>query len=184
MANEPEKFRRGDTVKWSEDFSADHPADDGWVLTYYFGGETKLDIVAVANGKAFDITLATTDTAKLVKGIYTYQGRVKKGIEEFTLTEGRLEVTPDLKEELAGFESRTQLQIWLDQVEQAITDYTVRPVEAITVAGRTLTRPPLSVLFKLRNELIEKILTEKKKERVDKGLQPGGLILSRMRSVS
>jgi len=171
-------------VEWSEDYSADYPADDGWVLTYYFLGDSKLDIVAVANGKAFDITLSTTDTDKLVKGIYSYLGRVKKGTEEFTVTEGRLEVTPDLQEELAGFESRTKLQIWLDQVEQAITDYTVRPVEAITVAGRTLTRPPLSVLFKLRNELIEKIITEKKKERVDKGFQPGGLILARMRDAS
>lgn len=182
--NEPTKFRRGDTVEWSEDFSTDYPADDGWALTYYFRGDSKLDVTAVANGKTFDVTITATQSNKLVKGVYSFIARATKAAEIFTVSEGRVEVFANLAEEIAGFEGRSKIRIALDQVETAITDYSVRPVEAMTVAGRTLTRPTLSELFKLRSKLLFELEQEKRKERVDKGLDPGGLILSRMRETS
>lgn len=178
MANEPNEIRRGDQVEWEEDYSADYPSST-WTLTYYFRGPSSLDKAAAASGSGFKLTLTPANTTGLTKGHYQFVGKVSKGTEVHTVTEGTIDVLADLAEEAAGFDSKSHVKKTLEKIEAAIESYATRPVDSISIAGKSIARPSLEVLLRLRGRYGWLLREEERTERVKKGLDAGGMVLTR-----
>lgn len=176
--NEPKTFRAGDTVEWSVSH-ADYPANDGWTLTYYLRGASLLDITAVADGSAFDVTISAADSALLTPGFYTLQGRFSKAAEKFTpagyITE--VEVLANLATQVAGYDSRTPNRKALDLVRTAIQKYAANPVQSIQIKDRSHTVTSLADLYKLQKQLEFAVKTEENAERMSKGQRAKGRVV-------
>lgn len=174
----PASFIAGDTVTWQEE-SSDYPANDGWALTVYFNGSSSFTATGVQSGALWDVTIAAAASAVVLPGIYRYQAVVVKGSERHTIREGQIEAKRSLVTTAAGYDGRSHARKTLALIEEAIESYAVRPVESITIAGRTLTRPPLATLVKLRSQYLAIVRDEDASERVARGLDSGKKILAR-----
>lgn len=98
--HEPSSIRAGDSVAWSRAV-AGYLASAGWVLAYRLvprAGGTPIDIVATADadGDAFAVSLASSDTEGWAAGDYTLVGVVTKGVERATVYGAACEVLPNL----------------------------------------------------------------------------------------
>lgn len=98
----PDSLAAGETWRWTVSF-ADHPASGGGTLTYYLRGAGTVDATAVADGDAWDVTVAAGTTATVAAGVYSYVARHTDadGVVT-TLDEGTVTVTANLATAVAG----------------------------------------------------------------------------------
>lgn len=72
------------------------------------------------------------------------------------------------------------LQNQFTAVNTAINNYLTDPVEEFSIAGRTVRRPSLQMLYNIRAQVNRLILIETKKANVAAGLTAGGTIKVRL----
>lgn len=178
--NEPKFFTAGDTVEWEESFS-DYPASDGWALTYELRGASTLTVTGVADGDSWDLTITAAQSAVLVPDIYAYQAFVTLAAERYTVSEGTFEVRRNLAKTVKGYEARTHARKTLELIEEAIERYAIQPVETIAIGGRTIVRPSIGDLLKWRSHYKWLVQQEEREDKILRGQDPGGRILTRFK---
>ncbi len=146
----PSKFTAGDTVTFQRTF-ADYPADDSWTYSITLIGAQKVTKAGVANGKAFDLTLAATDTDDFTTpGAVRYQERVSKGGEAHTVGEGTVFVELNYTAAAAGatlsYEEKT-----LTVIEAALSGRLTSDMQSYQIGGRAVVKIPFEELNRLRN---------------------------------
>jgi hypothetical protein len=171
--NEPKEIRSGDTVSWDEVLPG-YPSD-AWTLKYRLLGENNYDAVEAAeSGSGYKATITAAVTKTYLPGIYTLVGWVEATGLRYTVSTTTVTVLPDPAAGGEGADTRSHARKTLALIESAIESYAVRPVEELTVAGKTLRRPTLEKLFALRSQYIQAVKQEDQKERIAKGLKAGG----------
>jgi hypothetical protein len=180
--NEPKSITAGDTCKWTESFS-DYPATT-YTLTYTLSGKEVYTVTATASGTDYAITISTTDSDLFIPGIYQLIGSVAKSGERYTVSTGTVEILANPAEMKAGTGFLSHARTVLGQIETAIETLSIHPIDEITIAGRTLKRPKLDELVKLRAKYIGYVRAEEQKERIAKGLGGSNRILTRFSPIS
>jgi hypothetical protein len=151
---EPTELRAGDLWEWRrEDLTSDYPASS-WTLTYRFknaaGG---FEVVAVADGDAFESSVAAATSAAIAAGVYAWQARVTKLTESYTVDTGETKVLPDLFAGTASAASdqRTHARTTLEAIEAVIEGRATTDQQEYTIGTRSLKRIPIAELLSFRD---------------------------------
>jgi len=147
----PASFAAGTTVSYSKTF-ADYPASI-WSMTLYLAGKKILEVAAVADGDAFDLTIAASLTERdFDPGVYKWEERVTNGSEVYRVAYGRVKIEPNLEQATEGSE-----QDWLEPAIAALTLHIAgrlpRGMESYSIAGRAVSRIPIKEAMSLRASL-------------------------------
>ena len=185
--NEPKQIRGGITTSWLEELS-DYSATNGWALKYRLAGTTgNYDVTAVGVGTVHTVTITADVSKEWIAGSYILIGYVEKGtgasLERHDVFNGTIDLLPNIAGATAAADYRTHARKTLALIEAAIESYAVRPVEEITIAGRTIRRPKLEQLVSLRSRYQFLVKQEGMSERAANGLEAGGGVLVKFNSV-
>lgn len=144
----PERFVSGSTIEWVRSHG-DYPSDDGWSLTYALSNGTiqKLITGSADGSGGFDVTFAAADN-DLAAGNWYWQEWATKAAEKFVLSEGKVEVQPDLI--TAAADARTTAEIILEKIDAMINGSTDEDVANFQLGDRSLSKYPLTELIDLR----------------------------------
>ncbi|OGS01534.1 MAG: hypothetical protein A2V88_02600 [Elusimicrobia bacterium RBG_16_66_12] len=148
----PTMFAAGETVKYRRAVP-EYPAGEGWTLKLYLAGPSAaVEVVAVAVGNEYDVTVTATVTAPLIAGSYEYRERVFKGAEVISVDSGRVQITPNIATATAG-----ALQSWAEKALAAIeAELLIRagkPTSRYSIGDRAYESFPLEQLMKMRDQL-------------------------------
>lgn len=137
---EPAYLQAGDTIQWQRELT-DYPAGDGWVLAYRFiNAADKIDVVATASGDVHSVTISAATSAAYVAGVYTWTAFVTRAGSRYTVGQGTTTIRPDLANQAAGFEARTEAQRALADLRSAMLRWlsTNGHVQEYEIAGRRM----------------------------------------------
>jgi hypothetical protein len=144
----------GDAWAWT--LAADpaaYPAEAGVALRYALapvaGGAPFLIAGALA-GDAFAFAAPADLTAAVAPGVYRWRLIVEDAAGRRVLGEGNLEVRPD--PETSTADTRSHARRTLDAIEATIEGRASKDADAFTIEGRSITRTPLEILMKLREQ--------------------------------
>jgi hypothetical protein len=169
---EPLEIRAGDTVEWVKALE-DYPYSDGWRLTYYIVGPSRLAATATADDDDHSITISASQTATLAAGRYSVEGKVAYDGEVFTVYTGSLTVLPDLSNENstpAGFDTRSHARKVRDALREMMEGTASHPEIAYTIFGeRNVQLVPLEIRRKVLSEYEADVRAEEAQERVNRG---------------
>lgn len=128
----------GDTWEWEISLS-EYPATD-FTLKYLFRGasDSKLEVVATANGSGFKLKASGVDTKKLQAGTARFQMMVEKSGDRTTLGVGSVEILPNLADLPAGSELRSWVKVTLDAVRAVLQGRGSRMDAEYQINGRML----------------------------------------------
>lgn len=147
------EIAQGETLSWKRNFT-DHPADDGWTVTYYFRGPAGggIDAAGTPDGKSFEFEVAADDTANFVAGRYDYQAVAVKATDKIVVDEGRLLVVPGLSAVTVetAFDNRTEFQIILAAIDAALKGKATKDQLSYAIGDRELRRYDVAELIKMR----------------------------------
>ena len=180
---EPEYFTSGETVQWTKSL-ADFPASEGWTLAYKIRGTNALDIIAVADGDDYDVTITKSQSATLTAGNYWWQSFVTKADDRHVVDWGEFEVRKDLAAEGAGYDGRTHATIVLDALQAMIQGKASRDQMQLMVGDRQISRLRPTELREWRAFYRQEYLREQRADRVRKGLGTDRRILARFGNAS
>lgn len=176
-------LRAGDLWTWKESAPSDYP-NSTYTLKYELQGlhSTRITLTATASGADYLFSILPSTSKTYLPGKYRYikyfELTSTPANERKTIEEGTLEILENIATTQGGYDARSKLQKSLDQVDNAIVSYSVRPVDQITigsgVGSRTLVRPKLEDLLKVRNQLLWEIQEEEAAEKLKKGDTPSG----------
>lgn len=155
----PRELRAGDSANWARSF-ADYPASAGWALAYRLVGATAVHgITATASGDAFNVALASTDTAAWAAGRYTLVEYVTKGAQRQTIATTSLAVLPNLAAASAGIDLRSPAQRMLDTIEAWMS--TKSPVHgSVQYGDRRIDQYDVKDLLVIRSRLQAEVANE------------------------
>jgi hypothetical protein len=163
----PDAFSAGTTVEYTKSF-ADYPASDGWTLTLYLAGVNVLKIEAVADGDAFDVTLAASETrSPFEPGLYRWVERVDKAGEVHEVDAGSVTVNRDLATAGDG-----DLQSWLERsipiLRAHIEGRLTAGNEGYAIAGRSVSKIPIKEAVELLSTLESRLARMKDPDKVSR----------------
>lgn len=170
MTNIPAKFVAGDTVEWTDDAfdgkgSADH------TLTYTLVGASKLVLTGVATTDGWTTTITAVQSAALAAGDYSWHAALTKASTRFTVGTGTVTVEPNIANQSAGFDGRTQIQKDIAAVEAEIR---ARANGGATIeysiGNRSLKKESISALLALRSTLRADLARENAAKRLSDGI--------------
>lgn len=169
----PSEICAGDTVKWRRELP-DFPAGQGWVLSYKLVSPTAVfSVVAVADGDAFNITIAASVSATYTVATHKITEVITKGTERYTLNSLYLRVLPDLAAATVGAETRTHAQKVLDAIELWL-ESKAPTAASFEIAGRKLQNYPLTELLALRDKYKAEVSRE---NRIATGAAPARILM-------
>ena len=176
----PATLIAGDTWKWTRSLT-DYPAGT-WTLNYYFenSGAT-FSVTATASGTTHSVTITSATTATYRPGKYRWYARANNGSEYYTVANefGWLEVLADPA--AAGkFDRRSHAQKVLDAVEATIEGRATADQLAMSIAGRSISRTPITELLTLRDKYRWEVMAEQDAEALAAGLGSKKRIFIRM----
>lgn len=162
--SEPAQLRAGETLHFVKSLS-NYPADNGWNIAYSFRGSpsTKIDFTSTPSGKDHSVTVAFSDTAAWLPGIYFGTGTVTDGTTAKVVWTGQLQILPNLSVMDGGIDTRNQNRRILDNVRAVIEGRASSTILNSEVEGTRLDRLSHKELMalestyntKVRNEEIE-----------------------------
>lgn len=158
----PDHFPAGTTVKFTRNIDGFQPSE-GWSYTIYLNGLTqKFSKAASVLNDIFQIEFIPTDTASLVPGPYRYAERlVNDGSVDATLTGETYDITGDqlviniganVGSAAAGA-FNTHEERMLVIVEAAIAGRLTADIQTYQIAGRSVSKIPITELRQIRGEL-------------------------------
>ena len=152
----PDHFPAGTTVKFTRSFDNYLPSD-GWGYAIYLNGLTqKFNKAATVTGDSFQIEFVPADTAALNPGPYRYAERLTNSgtgeVYDFAGDELVINIEPNVASAAAGafntWEERT-----LAVIESVLAGKITDDIQAYQIAGRSVSRIPITELRKIRGEL-------------------------------
>lgn len=183
--HEPDKIISGDSASWLESHGL-YPAPS-WTLKYELRGPNKITITAVQDGVStgWKVDLHSVDTVDWTPAIYTFQAYATNAADRHTLWTGTIEVGVDLAE-VADLYSAAQSHVrqTLALIETAIQNYMGTPYARIVIAGREKENVDMTQLVKLRARYRYYLDQELRREKIAKGIDAGGRVLTRFVSPS
>jgi hypothetical protein len=144
----PSLITAGTTVKFQRVFT-DYPAGNGWTYTFALAGPASLSKAGTPDGDAFEVTLATVETAGLPHGGYRYSELVSKAGEVFEVGRGVLEVQLDLAT-AQGNSALSHAERTLLVIEAALEGRLPSGMETYQIAGRAVSKMKIKELMELR----------------------------------
>lgn len=152
----PDHFPAGTTVKFTRSFGDFQPSD-GWAYTIYLNGLTqKFNKAATVLNNIFQIQFVPSDTASLDPGPFRYAERLTNSgtgeVYDITGDELVINIEPNVGSAVAGafntFEERT-----LMVVEAALAGRLTSGIQSYQIAGRSVSKIPISELLQIRGTL-------------------------------
>ena len=169
LTTEPTAITAGDTVSWTKSL-ADYPANGGWSLSYTIINATnKYTVNATASGADFLVSVTAATTAGWAAGDYSWQSRVTKGAEAYTVDIGDITIKPSF-ESKATLDNRSHAQKTLDAIEDTIAGRATSATAEYEIAGRKLKYISFAEMLKLRDFYKATVLQEKAAQNLAKGL--------------
>lgn len=179
---EPSEIQAGDTIKWRREDLSDYPASQGWSLNYNFVGQAgRFAVAAAADGDKFAVAITAATSATYTAGIYQWVAKVSKGTESYTVDSGTCKVLLDLYAKTAAFDGRSHAKKVLDSIEAVIEGRATKDQMSYQIAGRQLSRTPITDLLKLRSLYKAEYQREVDAERAANGLGNSRRILVRFK---
>jgi len=171
---EPEELIAGDRVAWKRaDLNADY-SNALYTLSYRLrlegDGNTGYTITASASGTDYIVEVASTTTNTYVPGRYRWQAYITRNSDSarITLESGSLEVVPNRNVSTA--DPRSHAKIVLDAIEAVLESRATKDQMSYTIAGRSLSRMPITDLLTFRDKYKAEYQRELDAERIRKGL--------------
>jgi hypothetical protein len=152
---------------------------DGWTLRLQLTGKAfAVGFDATPSGSAHLFSLSAATTAAWIAGSYSTTLTASRGTERYTLSGGRLAITPNYQT-AGALDTRSTAQRGLDNVNEMLSapGGVSAGVQSYKIAGRELSRYSIAELLKLRDHL----KAEVRAERVEAGLEVGGFGQIRVR---
>lgn len=140
---QPAVLQAGDTLTWAVDLP-DHPADQGWVLSYrLINAGARIDIVAApdpAQPARHRVTVPAATSAGYVPGSYTAVRYVTRGTDRHTLAQGDMRILPDLAAVPGNLDARSEARRALDDLRAALMRWLASNghVAEYDIAGRRM----------------------------------------------
>lgn len=171
----PSSIRAGDSLLIATDFSTQFPqysADAGFALSLTLvGPQQRYELTGAGTPLTFSANAKTT--AGWVPDTYTYIVTFNSATERHTVASGTTRVLPDVASQ-ATYDGRTHAQRTLDAIEAVIEKRATSDQQQYTIAGRSLTKMPVSDLFRLRDTYRMEVMREQRATDLANGVFKGG----------
>jgi hypothetical protein len=172
MTNIPNPIIQGDTIRWIDSNLRGISPLTGeqilfvpgiHVLTHAIRGAVLLDVVATASGNDYESAISSVQSAALLPGLYYWQAFINlPSLWRVTIATGSLQVGVDLASTPANYDGRSETQIQLDAVTNAITTLLAGgAVQSYSIKGRNLSRYGLAELMQLQAQLRARLMRER-----------------------
>ena len=175
---EPEVLHVGDLWRWKRNLS-DYPVAS-YALTYAFrlDASTALSITASesTSPNEYKIEVGSSTTAGYTKGLYYWSAYITRSSdsERIQLFSGSTEIKA-IRAVLAE-DPRSDAQKNLDAIDAVINNRASIDQQAMSIAGRSLTRMSPEELYGWRNRFKQEVHMEKVKQRMAVGQQTGNTV--------
>lgn len=158
MVDFPKTLTAGDTWQWDADYG-DYPAST-WTATAYFeNSSSSISISSSAVSDTHRFAETAANTADFDGGRYYVQVRVTDGSSVYTVETGWCQVEID-PAKAGNQDRRSWARRTLDAVEAFIEGNATTAQQSVSIAGRTISRWPLSELMQLRDQLRGEVRAE------------------------
>lgn len=177
----PTVIEAGMTVIWESTYDSDYPAAD-WTAKCalkLIGSSAATIITATESGETFTFTITAVVSAVLTLGDYEWVEYVESGSGDTILRYEMARGTTSVRRFLgtAGtVDSRSTIKTIFDAIEAVIQGRASKDQESFSIAGRSLSRTPITDLLKLRNFYASEVEREEKEAAVLNGEAPSGKI--------
>jgi hypothetical protein len=176
--NVPAELIAGDLWSWVRTLS-DYPAPT-WTLTYYFENSGRsFSVIATTSGTGFAASATAATTTSYAPGRYRWRARVTNGAEAYTVESGWLVVRANPA--AAGtYDARSHVRKVLDAIEATIEGRASNDQLSMSIAGRSISRTPMTELVTLREKYLAFVADEENAEDVAAGLGSKKRVFVRM----
>lgn len=171
---EPEEIIAGDRVAWKRsDLNSDY-SNALYTLSYQLRlegeGTTGYTITASASGTDYIIEVTSATTATYTPGRYQWQAYITRNSDSarVTLETGSLEVVANRSQSTS--DPRSHAKVVLDAIEAVLESRATKDQMSYTIAGRSLSRMPVTDLLTFRDRYKAEYQRELDAERIRKGL--------------
>lgn len=173
---EPALIFAGDTARWLKSL-ADYPASAGWVLAYALvSAGQRYSFAATAQGDDHLVNVAAATTAAFVAGGYEYRGSVSKAGDVFTVSAGRITISPAFG---VAVDARSPARRTLEAIEATLEGRASSATAEYQIAGRQMKYIPIPELLQLRDRYRLDVAGEDRAAQITKGLGNPGRIYVR-----
>lgn len=156
----------------------DYPATDGWTLVYYLrlrSGAGAIDLTATPEGADYRIQVPASgagSTALWTPGVYSWESRVTKGTEKYTLERGQITVHADITAAGGTFDSRSQAQKAYDDARAAYAAFSASngTKRSYRIGEREVTFASVADIVQVINYWAVELRREQRREALAKGL--------------
>ena len=135
-----------------------------WSLSLIMRGPDAINLSSVDDGSSHKITATATVSAAWVPGTYWFSLRAVDGVDVVEIEDGKIEITPDLGIQVAGYDGRGHVEKVLEAIEAVIEGRASKDQERYRINNRELQRTPINDLIALR----EKYRAEARKQSATK----------------
>jgi hypothetical protein len=161
----------------------DYPPTAGYTLTYRLmrrdAAGTAITFSATASGDLYAVNVAPGTTATWTAGTYTWAAYASKVGERYTVAQGELVIKADPATIGAPYDNRSHARKVLDAIQAVLENRASTDQQQVSIAGRTLTRMPVTELLRLRSIYAAEVAAEAAATRAAAGLGAGGRVLVR-----
>ena len=127
-------------------------------------GAGSIDLTASPDGSTHALSVSAATTEDWAAGEYWYSLRVSNGSTTVEIEAGQLRVLPNLLEESAGYDGRTQAEIALDAIDAVLANRATIDQQRYRINNRELYRTDIKDLLKLRTFYIAQVAQERAKK--------------------
>ena len=171
----PAVIIQGDSASWKDDATQDNQGNAitsaQWALTWYFAGETTLQVNSAASGMGWQTSLSSAQTAAFEAGEYFWQALASFGAQKITIGSGRLTIKASVASATNGFDGRSQSERDLAAVQAAIrARISGGMVAEYSIGSRRLRNEPMADLLALESRLKLMVMKERQAESMANGL--------------
>ena len=151
-------------MQWQKSFD-DYPASESYVLKYYLviSGTNLITITADPSGDDHLVTIAAATSADYAVGRHSYQARIEKDTEVYTVGTGIIEVLANLSADASGADYRSHAKKTLDALEATILGKASSDQLSYSIAGRSLSKFSPEELISWRNTYRAEYLREERR---------------------
>ena len=179
---EPLEVFAGDLIKWKIPEDDDFLLASSWVLSYaIIMAGNQFEITCTDDGDNHHLaTVTAADSTKWKPGTYKWQSYITNGTERYSVSTGEIIIQPNFATLGGGYDSRTHAEKVLASIEATIEGTATQDQSSVSINGQQLSRTPKGDLIMFRNKYRIEVASEKRAERVAKGLGHHGTIKVRM----
>lgn len=165
----PADLVAGDLWVWTRDLSSDYPAAT-WTGVWYFENAYKtFSVTATATGNVFNASIAAATSTTYLAGRYRWQFVVTSGVNRKTAETGWVDIAAD-PAAAGNLDRRSHSRKVLDALEATIEGRASNDQLSMSIAGRSISRTPMTELVTLRNTYRQFVADEESADDVAAGL--------------